>query len=157
MGFLLAIIETWDGSGGSGPDLLDVILDGTSIFSETFDTQDFGADQSYSPAPNVLLSPKSDRGFGFVNNTDDGYDMRLEPRFHNIPHTGRTAVIQWKAGGAGLEPTGNESWAIDNVTVTLGTIPEPGTLTLLTVAFPLVTFLGFATLRRRDRGRGRPF
>jgi hypothetical protein len=151
LGFLLAIIDTWDGSGGSGPDFFNVILDGTTIFSETFDTQEFGADQSYVPAPNVLLTPRIDRGFNFVNNTDDGYDMSLEPRFQNIPHTGSTAVIQWNASGAGLESTLNESWAIDNVIVTVSTVPEPATLTLLAVGAPLLTYV----VRRRQTQRGR--
>lgn len=133
LSFLFAAIDTWDGSEAFGPDILNVTVDGISILSETFDTQQSGVDQSYVPPPGVLLNPRVDRGFSYMNTTDDGYDMGLDPRFSAIPHSSSTLTVEWFASGAGHEGPFNESWAIDNVRVEIETVPEPMSFAVLTI------------------------
>jgi hypothetical protein len=128
LGFLLAIIDTWDGSGSlsSQPDIFNVTVDGVPIFSESFsNVNQPGHVQGYHPTvPAADLTPGDqrfvDRGFAAVDTVGDAaYDMSVEPRLREIVHTGATLTIQWFASGAGLEPVVNESWAIDNVNVRL--------------------------------------
>ena len=127
LGFLLAIIDTWDGSGtGAAPDIFNVTVDGTPVFAETFtNVNQAGFLQGYQPTvPAADLTPGSarfvDRGFAQVATVGDAaYDMSVEPRLQAIPHTGSTLTIRWFGSGGGLEPVTNESWAIDNVKVTL--------------------------------------
>ena len=125
LGFLLAIIDSWDGAGpgGAQPDIFNVTVDGQSIFSSTLTNVNLaGYGQGFNPTvPGVDLTP----GFAeiafavFASVGDSAYFMALEPRFRNIPHTGSTVTIRWFASGVGIEPVVNESWAIDNVQVTL--------------------------------------
>ena len=128
--FLLAIIDSWDGTGPNTfqPDYFNVAVDGVSVFSETF-TNVGGSSQSYQPtAAGVRLTTGVfDHGFSlFPNVGDSAYNMGLEPRLHNIAHTASTLTIEWFASGAGWEGGTNESWAIDNVQVVLnGVTPAP--------------------------------
>jgi hypothetical protein len=131
--FLLAIINTWDGSSdGGNPDFFNVRVDGAVIFSQTFDFRD-AADQSYVPPAGVQLTPRPFGNLGF-SNTDAAYNLGLDPTFSNIAHTSSTLTIDWFASGGGWQGGGDESWAIDNVRVSINDIsavPEPSTLVLL--------------------------
>src|SRR5207249_275852 len=70
--FLLAVIDSWDGSNAtSGPDLFNVTVDEKSIFSETF--TNVGGSQSYVPPAGVRLSAGTDRGFAAF--PDSIYDL----------------------------------------------------------------------------------
>ena len=58
--------------------------------------------------------------------------MGLIRCFKNIPHTGATLIVEWFASGAGWQGenvifayTHDESWAIDNVRVTLNDVHTP--------------------------------
>ena len=80
-------------------------VDGRPIFSETLTTV-AGSTQTYTPPPGVHLLPDENRGFGA--NVDSVYNMSLEPRFNDIPHTASTLTIEWFASGAGLpDPEGH--------------------------------------------------
>jgi len=157
--FLLAIIDTWDGSdSGSGafqPDYFNVRIDGTSVFRETIDHEVLAAGTYSNPASGVLIA----WGYRFEarpNQNDIGFDMGLEPVFTAVPHSGSTLVIQWFADGAGWQgnngPEGgtpDESWAIDNVTVVLNgvsAVPEPSVLALTALG---LTALGFTRRRKQ--------
>ena len=54
--------------------------------------------------------------------------MGVEPVFDDIPHTGSTLVIDFYASGGGWQAGQDESWAIDNVEVTV--VPVPGAVLL---------------------------
>jgi hypothetical protein len=131
LSFLLAIIDTWDGTatGGAQPDIFNVTVDGQSIFSSTFtNVNQAGFGQTYAPSVvGVDLTPGfTEIAFTATANVgDSAYNMGLEPRFRNIPHSGSTVTIRWFASGAGLEPVANESWALDNVQVTLNGLIQP--------------------------------
>lgn len=131
LNFLLAIIDSWNGNTGqSSPDFLNVSIDGTTIFSETFDTAN-SQDQSYSSPSGVRLVDGEALGFsGGGNSVDSAYDMYLEPRFKGLPHTASTLTIAWFASGNGWGGGTDESYAIDNVSVVLN-LDETNDVTLL--------------------------
>jgi hypothetical protein len=61
--FLLAIIDSWDGSGEVGPDFFNVEVDGKLIFSQTFSNVE-GKTQTYVAPSGSELVKYEDRGFG---------------------------------------------------------------------------------------------
>jgi len=167
LGFLLAIIGSWDGNSKDkinrypvGPDYFNVEVDGKIIFSETF--RNFassnvpGESQTFSGV--MLGGGLSDQGFNYINpnppgNTvptvwlDSAYAMSLD-----MPHTGATLTVEWFASGAGWQGenakfgiTHDESWAIDNVRVDLNGVhaPLPATLPLLGSGLLGLGLLGF--------------
>jgi hypothetical protein len=161
LGFLLAVIDSWDGNSNAkidkypvGPDYFTVrVLDGTKIwtFSETF-SNFAGVSQSYSgPKLGGGLSPR-----GFNSTWDDSaYNLGLDPVFHNIPHTNSTLIVEWFASGAGWQGdnlrfggTQDESWAIDNVRVDLNHAPLPPTCALLGSGLLGLGLLGFWRKRK---------
>ncbi len=121
IGFLLAIIDSWDGIGCfAGPDVFNVTVDGISIFSEAFDNSNTDCGyQGYNPPSGVELAREVNLGFGFGEPyfRDSAYDMGLDPTFQNIPHTSSTLTIEWFASGPLWQGGADESWAIDNVFV----------------------------------------
>jgi len=158
LGFLLAVIDSWDGNSNEviehypvGPDYLNVrVVDGNNIwtFSQTF-TNFTNVSQSYS-GPKLGGGPSA-RGFN-ATWLDSAYDMGLDPVFQNIPHTGATLTVEWFASGGGWQGenalfsyTHDESWAIDNVRVTLNDVhtPLPPTFFLLGSGLLGLGLLGF--------------
>lgn len=119
--FLLAIIDSWDGTGCSaGPDEFSVKVDGSLIFSKVFENSNCGT-QSYSPPAGVELARHVQLGFNGGNtfHLDSAYNMGLDPSFQGIPHTSTTLTIEWFSGGAVWQGGTDESWAIENVEVDL--------------------------------------
>ena len=163
LGFLLAVIDSWDGNSSAkienypvGPDYFNVrVVDGNNIwtFSQTF-TNFTNVSQSYSGP--MLGGGPSDRGFN-ATWLDSAYDMGLDPVFQNIPHTGATLTVEWFASGAGWQGenvrfggTQDESWAIDNVRVTLNDVHAPLPPTVFLLGSGLLG-LGCLGLRRRNQ------
>ncbi len=154
LAFLFAAIESWDGSkeGAPSPDSFNVEIDGRLIFAETFihhyNTPE-GNQQSYVPPSGGLLTSGSNL-WGNVY-LENGYDMGLDPRFQAIPHTRSNLEISWFASGAGWQGGIDESWAIDNLTVSVNngsSIPEPNSVLLLALPIAMRAWL-------RARGRRR--
>jgi len=116
IGFLLAIIDSWDGPGSFGPDNFNVAIGESIIFSENFPLS--------SPPPDVEIARGVDRGFnsGFL---DASYDMSKHPDLQDIPHTSGTLAIGFVASGPVWQGGNDESWAIDNLEVCLDAEPEP--------------------------------
>lgn len=136
LNFLLAIIDTWDGSQThpSAPDYFNVTVDGASVFRESFDNYAWdGLLESFNPdSPGVVLARRVQLGFSLdPTHVDSAFDMGLQhSAFGDIPHTSNTLTIEWFADGAGWQGWGmDESWAIDNVEVLL--IPEPCAMVVL--------------------------
>jgi hypothetical protein len=161
--FFLAIIDSWDGtdSGQSHPvvpDFLNITVDGTPIFVETFENSSaggFATSQSYVPPSGVTLARYADLGFTPAGSppyyVDSAYNMGLDTQFDAIPHTASTLTIQWFASGAGWQGSpDDESFAIDNLAITLlddmgREVPEPAAAAL----FLGLSALAFAQYRRR--------
>lgn len=144
LSFALAVIDSWDGD--AGPDIFNVAVDGATVFSRTFDNLDAG-NQSFAGAP---LSFGVNLGFNPAYH-DAAYSLTGLPELSSLPHTADSLTISWFASGSGWNPGFNafeESWAIDNVTVSVSAVPEAS-------GWAWVTGLGLVALvvaRLRQRG-----
>jgi len=138
--FLLAIIDSWDGT-----ELLKVSVDGVELFSHWFQIAT-GDASSYVAPPGGLLSSGTNLGFSNsgYHGRDRAYDMSVEPALTAIPHTADSLTIAWQlgavSGGAAQNWQGgaDESWALENLRVEvtseptgIGDAPEPRNLTML--------------------------
>lgn len=135
LNFLLAVIDSWDGSTGvASPDFFNFTVDGALVFSETF--ENFGSilDQSFDPTNATGARLAHNQALGFNNSfTDAAYNMGV---LNAIPHTDSMLTVSWFASGVGWQGVSGESWAIDNVEVIINTtsstpVPEPSTLLLM--------------------------
>lgn len=135
LSFTFAAIDSWDGSEtGPSPDFFNVNVDGASIFRETFDNFN-PRFQSYIPPTGTLLTPRLDTGTSFSPFANLGFESRFGDSvytfsFVGIPQTANTLTIDWFANGAGFQGGSDESFAIDNITVSLNggdtpAVPEP--------------------------------
>ena len=117
---LLGIIGNW--GGASGADRFNITIDTgagpVSVFSHTFSNVLAGP-QSYVPPAGGKLLSNVDSGFG--SGLDSLYDMGREATLKSIAHTGSTLTIHFFADGAGWQGGDQESFALDNLRVTLNT------------------------------------
>ena len=121
LSFILAVIDSWDGDRNGG-DFFNVIVDGQSIFTHTFDNAGQGGVQSYDPAPGVELARLQELGFSEGSlYRDSAYDMGNEPALQGIEHTADSITIELFANGGDWEGGDDESWAIDNLEVNVYT------------------------------------
>jgi len=127
LGFLFAAIDSLDGTGAFPPegDFFRVDLDGNQIFRESFanalDTQI----QSYVPPPGGELARKIDLGFSGPGSyyRDSAYNMAIEPAFQNLAHSASTAVFTFIIEGVGVQSLDDESWAMDNLRISVTEVP----------------------------------
>jgi hypothetical protein len=121
LGFLLALIDSWDGT-----ELYQVTVNGNLLFDHWFQLAT-GDTSSWHAPLGATLSRGTNLGFsnGSYYGRDRAYDLGFEPAFQDIPHTADSLVVVWKmsaiSGGAAQQWQGgtDESWAIDNVRVSL--------------------------------------
>lgn len=140
--FLFAAIDSLDGTGTfPAGDFFKIVFDGATLFSESFANALPTQIQSYVSPPGVELARRQDLGFAGPGSfyTDSAYNLGADPRFANFSHTGSTATIQFFIFGEGNQSLDDESWAMDNLRVSVTTVqptavPEPASLTLLGAA-----------------------
>jgi hypothetical protein len=138
LAFLAGFIDSWDGA-----ELFKVTIDGTEVFSHWFQLA-LGDASDYMAPVGGLLSSGVNLGFsnGSYYYRDRAYNMGVDPIFA-VAHTASTVTIVWKMGAisgpaANQWQGGNdESWAIDNVRVSVsstlsgvGDTPRASSITL---------------------------
>lgn len=127
--FLFAAIDSLDGTGAfpSG-DFFAITIDGNTFFRESFANALPSQVQSYVSPPGVELARFVDLGFtgpgGFY--TDSAYWFGGDARFQVIGHSASTVTIVMEIEGPGIQPLDDESWAIDNLTITALNVASPG-------------------------------
>ena len=128
LGFLLAAIDSLDGTGDFPQgDFLRITLDGVEVFRESFANAADYQVQSYVPPAGGELARKVNLGFegpgGYY--TDSAYNMFLEPRLQNLAHSATSATFTFVVEGPGVQELNDESWAMDQLTVSVSPVPEP--------------------------------
>ncbi len=140
--FLLALIDSWDGleEENWGPDSFNIAIDGVTMFSEVFSNRggDAGRGTYDGPAVNMLADPSS---LGFNAWHLDSAIAFSGAGALEFAHTGSTLTIEFWASGQAWQGGTDESFGIDNLSVTL--VPTPG------AAGAMLLATGFATRRRR--------
>lgn len=152
--FLFAAIDSLDGTGAASPegDFFKIVFDGATLFSESFANAVPSQIQSYVPPAGVELARHVNLGFNGPGSfyTDSAYNLGADPLFANFAHSASSATIEFFIFGPGNQELADESWAMDNLRVSVLTngngnvIPEPGSLALLGLGLS-----GLALLRRR--------
>jgi hypothetical protein len=136
LAFLFAAIDSLDGTGSfPAGDFFKIVFDGTTLFSESFANALPSQIQSYVPPAGVELARHVDLGFSGPGGyyTDSAYDFGADPLFANFAHTNSSATIDFFIFGPGIQDLADESWAMDNLQVSVTTraaVPEPSTLIL---------------------------
>ncbi|MEK7299213.1 MAG: PEP-CTERM sorting domain-containing protein, partial [Candidatus Margulisiibacteriota bacterium] len=135
LSFLFAAIDSLDGTGAfPAGDFFDVSIDGVTFFNESFANALASQIQSYVPPPGVELARRVDLGFSGPGSffTDSAYNLGADPIFSNIAHSASSVSISFFIHGVGIQSLDDESWAMDNLTVTVtpttgSPVPEPST------------------------------
>lgn len=158
LSFLFAAIDSLDGTGSfPAGDFFKIVFDGVTLFSESFANALPDQIQSYVSPAGVELARHADLGFtGPASGpyfTDSAYNLGADPRFSNFAHTGASAKIEFFIFGEGNQNLDDESWAMDNLTVSVTTrdvsnVPEPFSLSLIGLGLA-----GLAVTRRRKQIR----
>lgn len=134
LSFLFAAIDSLDGTGTFPQgDFFNVVVDGVAVFNESFANAASYQIQSYVPPPGVELARHVDLGFSGPGGyyTDSAYNLGADPIFSNIAHSASTLTIQFSIQGQGIQNLNDESWAMDNLTITAAPVPVPAAAWLL--------------------------
>ncbi len=130
--FDLYIIDTWDGDGTPGPDVLELRQNGNILLHDTFTNLDWETQSFRAPD---------------VGPTQLGYDMKWNDSIYRRVSRDFTLddqfpklTLTWQSFG--LQGVNDESWGIDNVEVSYRTVPAPASI---------VPLLGLGCLGRRRR------
>lgn len=154
--FLFAAIGSLDGTGSfPAGDFFKIVFDGNTLFSESFANALPTQINSYVSPSGVELARHASLGFtpgGDANTccySDSAYNLGADPRFTNFAHSGSTATIEFFIFGEGNQSVDDESWAMDNLRVSVTTrdatpVPEPTVIALLGI-----DLAGIGALRRR--------
>ncbi len=125
--FLLAIIDNWIGGSGASGDLLNITVDGQSIFSETFHASGSSGDQTVDDALMLGTPGQIMEGSAY----DSAYDMRRLGVLSNIMHTGSDLTIKFFMNNTDPRSEGARYFGLANVSVDAYTVAAPSALSLM--------------------------
>lgn len=153
LSFLFAAIDSLDGTGTfPAGDFFKIVFDGNTLFSESFANATPTQIQSYVPPAGVELARHVDLGFSGPGSyyTDSAYNFGADPRFSNFAHTRSSAKIDFFIYGPGNQDINDESWAMDNLNVSVTTlaVPEPETYAMFLAGLGL---MGVVARRRKGK------
>lgn len=146
LSFLFAAIDSLDGTGTfPAGDFFKIVFDGNTLFSESFANALPEQIQSYVPPPGMELARHVDLGFSGPGSyyTDSAYNFGADSRFANFAHTASSAKIDFFIYGPGNQDINDESWAMDNLNVSVTTlaVPEPETYAMFLAGLGLMGFV----------------
>lgn len=126
IGMVFAFLDSWDGTSGSvSPDLVDIVVDGTTRISGLTYNNNTGASGQYIGAGTLLGERvQADDNLFFSDTTVDLGTSGLL----SFGHTSSTLTLTIFAYGAGWQGGTDEAWGIDNLTVDVNAVagvPEP--------------------------------
>ncbi|MCC5620554.1 CARDB domain-containing protein, partial [Nostoc sp. CHAB 5715] len=125
-------LDSWEGNNtSSGPDYLNIFLNNTQVFKETFNNV-LGNSQTYNLEPNS----GSVNNLGFSSAVDSIY------RAISIIFTATDSTTQIRFADGGLQGLSDESWGIDNVRVWTDQTANISDLKVESVAAPLAALFG---------------
>jgi hypothetical protein len=148
----VALIDSWDGliPGSYSPDLFTITVDGIA-----YDISHDNYTNNSDPASYTGLSP--DQSFGQYGVNGGFNDLVLRYQGANaltFNTSASTLTISFQAHGSGFQGGSDESWGIDNLSLTLNdvrttapAVPEPATWAMMLTGFGLVG----GALRRRGK------
>ncbi len=118
---LFAAIDSLDGTGTfPAGDFFKITVDDVVVFRESFANAIETQIQSYAPPAAVILARRVDLGFAQGSYYfDSAYDFGLDPALQNLPHTASSATLVFTLEGEGVQDINDESWALDNLRVTV--------------------------------------
>ncbi|MCA8967148.1 MAG: hypothetical protein H6838_10995 [Planctomycetes bacterium] len=121
--FLFAAIDSLDGAGAYPQgDYFRVDVDSQTVFREAFANAISSQIQTYVSPPGVELARHADLGFSGPGGyyTDSAYYLGGDPFFASIAHSGASLTVAFVIEGPGIQPLNDESWAIDNLRIHVG-------------------------------------
>ncbi|MEI4485899.1 hypothetical protein V8J36_06820 [Frigidibacter sp. MR17.14] len=143
--FSLALIDSWDGTSPWGwpyGDYFNVTADGAEVFEISVDNFGSGSVEQVPATATGRASGQNLFGSGYGDST---FTVAF-----SFLHSGATLDLAMFADGIGWQGGTDESWAIDNLTVSADVAPVP-----LPAALPLLAGalggLGALAARRRRR------
>lgn len=135
LSFDLIFADSWDSiNGNPSPDFLNVNVNGTlyqfTAANASGSVDNFGPGTLVATG-NYLYSSFTDKivSYEFI-----------------VPHTASTFSLSLSAGGSGFQFGSDESWGIDNFSMSAQAVPEPASWAMLIAGFGLT---GAAMRRRR--------
>ena len=148
--FTLAFLDSWDSNDGSpAPDDLQIFVDDVEVLRLT-SAGASGSTTFLGGGTQVALGGLFNSA-GFYFDQDRIVDMSTASTLR-FAHAGSNLKLSIRASGAGWQGGADESWGIDNLTITsqstTGAVPEPGTWAMMILGLGAV---GAAVRRRRLR------
>ena len=126
--FVLAVIDDWRRMAvpPAGPDLFVATVDDADVFTAAPANHPDTIDHSHSAdIPDEVVLWRWWRGsLGGGVHGDSAYDVSRVPALRAISHADDSLTISIVAQGLGYQGDGQESWAIDDLRVTLLGVPD---------------------------------
>jgi hypothetical protein len=136
--FTAAFLDSWDSTNGApSPDYLNIYLDGIQVLQLTSAAAS-GSVTFLGGGTQVALGDFFDSSGGFYSQ-DRIVDMSTASSL-TFAHTGSSFVLGISAGGGGWQGGDDESWGIDNLSITTSRsdtrgVPEPATWAMMMLGF----------------------